>query len=214
MSANGGGGAKKSAFRCLDAARYAVAAVVTVVIVGVIVKAIWVVFRAESLELTVVGGSVSAAPAAAPPAPPAVAIGLSLRAQNPSGRVRMYYLSITGYLFDGNTSAATANPDDDSIALFRLKDVAATQQEAVDADVHLRVDGRSMTGEYLALLYGGGRMSEVTLRLDGRLVNEVRSGFNKSSLATYYCEQLVVGGSPGEEEARPDVICKESAKGI
>jgi hypothetical protein len=51
----------------------------------------------------------------------------------------------------------------------------------------------------------------MTLRLDGNLVTEVTSDLNKTRPASYYCEQLLVGGNPDDEaiKYRQDVICKQ-----
>ena len=97
MTTDGEGGGEKSKFRWLDAARYAVAAAVTVLIMVVIVNAVKVVLRPDSLQLSVDKGSIFTAQY-----PPQLIMELKLRAQNPSGRVRMYYVGVTGYLFDNS----------------------------------------------------------------------------------------------------------------
>ena len=102
MRADGDDDGKTSAFRCLDAARYTVAAVVTVLIIAVVVTSLKVVLRPESLRLSVVDGVVYSTPL---PASEAVTLQLNLRAENPSGRARMYFLNVTAYLFDGATPA-------------------------------------------------------------------------------------------------------------
>ena len=102
MRADGDDDGKTSAFRCLDAARYTVAAVVTVLIVAVVVTSLKVVLRPQSLRLSVVDGAVYSTPH---PASEAVTLQLNLRAENPSGRARMYFLNVTAYLFDGATPA-------------------------------------------------------------------------------------------------------------
>jgi len=105
-------GEEKSKFRWLDAARYAVAAAVTVLIMVVIVNAVKVVLRPDSLQLSVDKGSIFTAQY-----PPQLIMELKLRAQNPSGRVRMYYVGVTGYLFDNTTSAsASLDPGYDSVS--------------------------------------------------------------------------------------------------
>ena len=197
--------------RWLDAVRYTVAAVVTVLIVTVIVVAIKVVLRPESLRLSVVGGFVSSTPR--PGATAAVELNVKLQAENPSGRARIYFLNITAYLFDNKTLAAsTADPEQDCIINFGRPDFAVAQQMAVFFVMSVLGENETtiMDPNYFGMLYTKRRtISEVVMRVDGRLVTEVRSGANTTShLATYYCWPLVVG----EDEARSgmDVPCTEN----
>ncbi|CAL5050518.1 unnamed protein product [Urochloa decumbens] len=210
-AAAGGSDGEKSGFRWVDAARYAVAAVVTLLIAVVIVKAIKVVLRPEPLQLWVAGGSVSAV-AIPPPPTEMVTLGLSIWAQNPSDRVRMYFLNITAYLFDKNTSAAASlDPEFDSMIFFQAKDdIVAVQLEAVESVLQMNAK-KTHIPDYFELLYNGGSMSDVTLRLDGNLITEVTSEVNKTRRATYYCEQLLVGGDANDKSVKnkQKAICKQ-----
>nr|TKW19331.1 hypothetical protein SEVIR_4G013200v2 [Setaria viridis] len=175
----------------------AVAAVVTVLIITVIVVAIKVVLRPESLSLSVVGGVVSSTPQ---PAANIVHLGVKLRAENPSGRARMYFFNITAYLFDNKTvAAATADPEEDCRILFTPDDVAVAQQMAVVSvsDVQGKDDPAVMDHFHFDMLYTKRQViTDVAMRVEGRLVTEVRSGINRTSqLVTYLCWPLVVGGS-------------------
>ncbi|CAN6208955.1 unnamed protein product [Urochloa humidicola] len=210
-AAAGGDDGEKSGCRWVDAARYAVAALVTLLIAVVIVKAIKVVLRSEPLQLWVAGGSVSAV-AIPQPAEAAVSLGLSIWAQNPSDRARMYFLNITGYLFDKNTSASTSDPGFDSMIVIPAKDIVAVQLEAVESALQVTAKKGGMTPESFGLLYNGGSMSDVTLRLDGNLITEVTSELNKTRRATYYCEQLLVGGDANDKSVKDKqtkAICKQ-----
>jgi hypothetical protein len=215
MSADGDDDGKTSAFRCLDAARYTLAAVVTVLIVAVVVTSLKVVLRPESLRLSVVDGAVYSTPQ---PASEAVTLQLNLRAENPSGRARMYFLNVTAYLFDGATPASTPKPDEDCIIFFNPTDEAVRQEMAVDlmTSVEATNDPGVMNQTYFELLYakgGGGVIGDMTLRVDGTLVTEVSSGFNMTRLqVTYYCRPLLVGGSKGGEATtgRKDVLCTDN----
>ncbi|KAL6606526.1 hypothetical protein ACP70R_042179 [Stipagrostis hirtigluma subsp. patula] len=191
-------GEKPTLRRWLNAARYAVAAVVFVLVVVVIVHAIKVVLRPDTLRLSVVGGSVSSTPS---PASGNVSLGLTLRAENPSGRVRMYLLDITLYLFDNTTPASTPTPEDDSIVFFRPPAVALAQQMAADSACSTVGTDGNMNPPYFDVLYARrDTIGDVTLRVDGRLVTEVRSGINRTQLAKFLCFPLVVGG----QGSRPD----------
>jgi len=201
-------GEEKSKFRWLDAARYAVAAAVTVLIMVVIVNAVKVVLRPDSLQLSVDKGSIFTAQY-----PPQLTMELKLRAQNPSGRVRMYYVGVTGYLFDNTTSAsASLDPAYDSVVIFKPKDMAVVQQEALDCSLGMKVvREKQMDPSHFDVLYNGSSFSDMTLRLDGDLITEVTSELNMTRRTTYYCEELLVGGN-GDDEAfkyRQDAICKQ-----
>ena len=208
MTTDGEGGGEKSKFRWLDAARYAVAAAVTVLIMAVIVNAVKVVLRPDSLQLSVDKGSIFTAQY-----PPQLTMELKLRAQNPSGRVRMYYVGVTGYLFDNTTSAsASLDPGYDSVVIFKPKDMAVVQQEALDCSLGMKVvREKQMDPSHFDVLYNGSSFSDMTLRLDGDLITEVTSELNMTRRTTYYCEELLVGGN-GDDEAfkyRQDAICKQ-----
>jgi len=167
MRADGDDDGKTSAFRCLDAARYTVAAVVTVLIIAVVVTSLKVVLRPESLRLSVVDGVVYSTPL---PASEAVTLQLNLRAENPSGRARMYFLNVTAYLFDGATPASTPTPDEDCIIFFNPTDGAVRQEMAVDlmTSVEATNDPAVMNQTYFELLYytkgGVGVIGDMTLR--------------------------------------------------
>lgn len=211
MTSHGEDGSEKSKFRWLDAARYAVAAAVTVLIMAVIVNAVKVVLRPDSLHLSVDKASIFTQ--YPPKLELALVMELKLRAQNPSGRVRMYYVGVTGYLFDNTTSAsASSDPMYDSIAYLPLKDMAVVQLEALDSSLRLTVTRKKqMDSAYFDKLYNGSHISDMTLRLDGDLLTEVTSELNKTRRTTYYCEELLVGGNGGDEafKYRQDAICKQ-----
>ncbi|KAF8662255.1 hypothetical protein HU200_056457 [Digitaria exilis] len=225
----GEGGGEKSTFqRCLDATRYTVAAAVTFLMVVVIVSAVKVVLRPESLRFSVAGGSIVSSARPLVVKEETIALELILRAENPSNRARMYYVNITAYLFDKNTSAsASPTPEDDSIFYFKPDDIDVPQQEAVhsfvtmdlmkrttevDSWVALKLTKDQVNRPYFDMLYNGSRISDTTLRLDGQLVTEVNYEFNKTRpMTSYYCEQLLVGGDPGGLSYMQDVICKHDA---
>ncbi|CAL5045402.1 unnamed protein product [Urochloa decumbens] len=212
MAAVGGvDGAKSASFRWLDAARYAVAAVMTVLIIAVIAKAIKVVLRPDSLYLFVMGGSMSSTTDVTTAT---VALDLQLRGQNPSGRVRMYYTNVSAYLFDNSTSAWTKDdPGVSCMALVELHDITVPQQQTEDAFLHWVVDNVSMASNYFDILYKNGSINDVTLRLDGLLFTEFRA--NRSCQTSYFCGPLLIGGGPGNEAFlnRDNVLCKEQQRG-
>lgn len=210
---------KKSTFRCIDAVRYVVALVVTVLTVSVIVNAIKVVLRPDVLHVSVIGSSMYTQKRLLqlqlPPAPPTetLTLYLNIRAQNPSGRARMYYLNIVAHVFDNKTLPSTPKQDYDSMVYFNISNLVVAQKVAVDSVLHLTVTNRSFDPSYFKFLFDdGGQMSGVTLRLDGELVTEVKSGLNKTSQTTYFCDELFVGGDPNDDafKGRTDAICNNA----
>ncbi|CAN6179658.1 unnamed protein product [Urochloa humidicola] len=218
MSSDEDSGDKSTTFRCLDAVRYTVATVVTLLIVTVIVVSIKAVLRPESLQLSVVGGAVSSTPLPGGANAAEVILDVKLRAENPSGRAHMYFFSITAYLFDNKTQASTPTPDKDCFIMLQPSpadgDIALAQQMGAFSAWRAlgKNDSSVMDLSYFDMLYRERRtISDVTMRVDGSLVTEVSSRINRTShLATYYCWPLVVVGNPANDEAakdRKDVPC-------
>ncbi|CAN6179664.1 unnamed protein product [Urochloa humidicola] len=216
MSSDEDSGDKSTTFRCLDAVRYTVATVVTLLIVTVIVVSIKVVLRPESLQLSVVGGAVSSTPLPGGANAAEVILDVKLRAENPSGRAHMYFFSITAYLFDNKTQASTPTPDKDCFIMLQPSpdgDFAVAQQMGMISAWYVegKNDSNVMDLSYFDMLYRERRtISDVTMRVDGSLVTEVSSMINRTHLATYYCWPLVVVGNPADDEAakdRKDVPC-------
>jgi hypothetical protein len=208
---------KRSRFRWIDAARYGVASVVAVLIISVIVSAIEVVLRPASLSLSVIGGAVFSRQQTQPP--PTLLFDLDLRARNPSGRARMYYLNITVYLFDNSTPPLSPRPIPDSIMSFTMNDEALDQLGKVDMLRRVTETRGQMTETWFDMLYGrtGAAIADVTMRVDGVLVTELHSGFNKTRQATYLCEPLVVVAGDRDDEAYQnlqDVRCMEQASNV
>uniref|UniRef100_A0A0A9B8X5 Late embryogenesis abundant protein LEA-2 subgroup domain-containing protein n=1 Tax=Arundo donax TaxID=35708 RepID=A0A0A9B8X5_ARUDO len=194
----------KPKLRCLDAARYAVASAVTVLILVVIVDAVVTVLRPGDLTLKVTGGYVSADNTSGPGN---VTLRFTLRALNPSGRVRIYYTGIKG-TFSGqiNTSA----PAED-FRVFRIgNDIAIEQQDS--AEVAVLVSGPNnpnvMPPAYFNLLFNGGTIHDAMLKLNGSRTFEDYSGHNKTAEpAVYYCPSITVGGE--YPETPDDLQCTE-----
>ncbi|KAJ1257675.1 hypothetical protein BS78_10G013800 [Paspalum vaginatum] len=207
----GGTGKHQPTFWCLNVARYTVAAVVTVLIFLVVVVAIKFVLRPDSLHLSVVGGSVHSTPQ---PRKKAVTLALNIRAENPSGRARMYLLNITAYLFGNATQASTPTPNEDCIILFKPVDEAVRQQTAVDSMTSVEVpdDPGVMDTSYFDALYTkGGAISDAMLRVEGSLITEVTSRINRTRPVTYYCGPLLVGGDEASKSKgrNDDVPCTD-----
>ncbi|KAJ1257708.1 hypothetical protein BS78_10G017000 [Paspalum vaginatum] len=209
-----GEGERGCAFRWTDAARYVVASVVTVLIVVVIVDAV-MVFHHKSLYLSVPGGSVFINEVQQ--LREDIDFVMTIRAQKPSGIARMYYINVTGYLFDSNISAsASLQPGRDSIVYFPLHDMILEQQ--VTEDIFKTVTaskGRSIDTPYFDQLKEGRLIIEdATLRLDGTLITQAASSSDVNTTdngtSTFYCRPLVVGRqlqNNGVFKVDKDVFC-------
>lgn len=222
MAADGDSEKSTTTFRWLDAARYVLALVMTVLIVAVTVHAIKVVLRPEVLSVSVVGGSLPFfnKPLSQSPSPAKnaeIVLDVKVRFYNPSGRVRMYYTNITVYLFGNDSRATSSNPAADSFVFFPLSNSKTVEQlGTVETDLQLHLTSDAVHPPYLAMLYSGdGIVGGVTMRIEGDLITEVVSGFNKSApQTTYYCTPVIVGGDPDDkaDSNRADVSCTERAE--
>lgn len=203
------GDGEKPAFRRwpLDAVRYAVAAVVMVLIVAVFVNAIKVVLRPDSPLVSLAGGSVSVQRFRSPHGKKddSLSFGFSLHVDSRSGRALMYYYNITVYLFNSSTPATTTSPNDDSIILFNPDDITLPPMEYVDsaiASVPIGYGDPSLPMPFFEVLdKPEGRINDVTMRVDGTLVTSIiMSGYNTTPQPMiYYCRQVIVGVNPGDE---------------
>ncbi|KAF8732675.1 hypothetical protein HU200_015006 [Digitaria exilis] len=153
------------------------------------------------------GGRVVTNPSPPPQNPQQLGLHMNLRAFNPSGRARMYYVNIRAYVFDKNTSASSSpTPEYDSIFYFKPDGIDVLQQEAVDSLMTAKMAKDQVTPPYYDMLYNGSSISDVTLRLDGELVTEVNSRLNETRpMTSYYCEQLLVGGDSDDLKGRQDL---------
>ncbi|CAL5045416.1 unnamed protein product [Urochloa decumbens] len=214
-----GGEEEKAPFRWLDAARYAAASVVTVLIITVIVKAARVVIVPDSLYVSVVQGSIFVRRDVQ--VPPTLLFDLNLRIDNPRRHARMYYTNVTAYLFDNDTPPSTLHPGPDSFVYFPQADQAVKQLEEVNYGLQLSATREVMTEFFFDLLYNNdsARMNGVTMRLDTRLITEgIATKFNSTSsrrVVRYYCWPLVVLRyedllNSGEDLLGDDVFCREA----
>ncbi|KAL6861622.1 hypothetical protein ACP4OV_017322 [Aristida adscensionis] len=214
MAAAGGEGNKTPSFRWLRAARCAVATAVTAVIVVVIVNAVAVLLRPDSLSITILRGTVFVRRVPRPP-PATLLFRFNFRAANPSGRARMYYVNATAFLFDKDTPAWSASPDNDSVVATNLRDEPVQQQGTVEALTQIAAGEEVIKPGYFRRLmrYNGAGMPGFTLRLQGSLITEIRSGYNTTPHWTvYYCGPLLlVTGDPNDQayEDLHDVLCRE-----
>nr|BAK06840.1 predicted protein [Hordeum vulgare subsp. vulgare] len=206
-------GEEKSVFRCLDAVRYVVAAVVTVLIVTVIVYAITVVFRPGNLHLGVVGGSVSVStsggerlrrPFNASFHGDNLTFSFTVRAFNPSGRVSIYYRAITAML--------KSNLSSSPFLYLKLPDMALGPQVMVDTNLLMNTFVQDTDqAYYFNLLGNGSSIDDVLIVLNGSRFDEVNSGHytNVKEPDVYYCSHITVGGDKEDDGTAADVRCKD-----
>ncbi|KAF8732695.1 hypothetical protein HU200_015028 [Digitaria exilis] len=205
---DGGEGENKTPLWWLAAARYAIAFMVTVLIIIVIVKAIKVVSFPDPLYLSVVQGTIFAAPArrSQKQVQELAAVNLEFRLLivNPTRHVPMYLVNVTSYLFDHDTPATTVDPVDHCFVYYKQKDdIAIRQNSEANQVLRLSVPRMSMQPKFFDLVYNtsdssssSSSMSGVTMRLDATLVASIRmsatGNVNVSGNVTYYFWPLVV----------------------
>ncbi|KAI4986928.1 hypothetical protein ZWY2020_019558 [Hordeum vulgare] len=210
---------KKSAFRCLDAARYVVAAAVTVLMVTVIVYAVKVVHRPDELSLWIVGGSVSVQRSSNLARPFNASVGgdslkftYTMRAVNPSSHVYIYYTNLVAYLRGRNSSSEM-----NGFLGLRLQNLAVEQQSTMDMNLMITTPMLvPLQGFYFQELANGGSIADVSLKLNGtRVARNILTGhITTSEQAVYYCTPITFRAGKDDDdddEARVDVPCTEDA---
>ncbi|KAL6861609.1 hypothetical protein ACP4OV_017309 [Aristida adscensionis] len=215
MAADGDGdgdGEKSYWFRFMDVARYAVALVVTALIVTVIVKAIKVVLRPSPLLLSVDRGTVFMT-RDHHESPPHLVFYLNLIMYNPNSRASMYFVGVTVYLFDKDMPASSQNPTKDSFIYFPIEDTEV-MPHGIGVHYNLLVNGTRgvVTPSVFDTLMRKGAMSDVTMRVEGSLMTQVSfTAVNKTHPVTYYCSPLLVGGDQDDAASknRQEVPCME-----
>ncbi|KAI4973013.1 hypothetical protein ZWY2020_010444 [Hordeum vulgare] len=205
-------GEEKPVFRCLDAARYVVAAVVTVLIVTVIVYAITVVFR-PATSISVSSGSVSVStsggerlrrPFNASVHGDNLTFSFTVRAFNPSGRVSIYYRAITAML--------KSNLSSSPFLYLTLPDMALGPQVMVDTNLLMNTFVKvTDQAYYFNLLGNGSSIDDALIVLNGSRFDEVNSGHytNVKEPDVYYCSHITVGGDKEDDGTAADVRCKD-----
>lgn len=210
------GGDEKSIFRCLDAARYLVAAAVTVLIVAVIVYAITVVLRPAELYVGVIGGSVSVSVVGGDKLSSGqfraivhggnLTFSLTVRAINRSGRVTIYYTGIVAKL--------KSNMSSDAFLTLNLSPMSLGPQSSVDVTVLMNTFMIvPEQGYYFKLLANGTSIDDAMIVLNGTRTVEIYSGHIKSKeTVVYYCSPIAIGGGEDKDAdstAAVDVQCTD-----
>lgn len=195
---------KPARFGCLDAARWALAAAVTAAILVVIAYAVQNVLRPGELTLSIAEDHVSVVRNTS--TPDILLLPFTLRAANPSGRVRIYYTGII-CAFSGAINGSTTD-----FFEFRIPDIAVEQQNSVESIARAKLinDGETAQPDYFKWLFAGRAISDAKLRLNGTRTVENYSGHNmtREPGTIYYCSALTVGGDDPEDSAA-DVQCNE-----
>lgn len=210
---------EKSTFRCLDAARWVVAAAVMVVIVAVTAYAIKTVLRPGDLSIWVDGGSVAVErtdksnlkkPFNASIGGDNLTFTYTIRAVNPSGRIRIYFTGIKARLRGRNSSASTNTPPD-TFLLTNVPDMGVAPQSTMDAKLqgpdYMTLEAQKYYFEKLA---NGSSIEQAWLKLNGTRTVEIYSGHNLTAeQAIYYCLPLTVGGDQDVLSSTADALCTE-----
>lgn len=212
----------KSPFRCLPAARFAAACLMTVLVLVVLVKAITVVHRVETLSLWIVQGAIFVQRNSTPEE--RLLFDFSLRASNPSIIARMHYFNVSVCLIGTRALASSPNPEYGCFVKFHIPDpIMVPQARLLDTESVVTGTRRSMlNSSAFDMLYNSkteGIMNDVTMRLVGSLSVEdgllPSAGSNRTTRRTsYYCWPLVVGPDPGNATEflglnLKDVYCRE-----
>ncbi|RLM65212.1 hypothetical protein C2845_PM16G04440 [Panicum miliaceum] len=234
MEADGGGGDKPSRLQCLNVTRYVVAAVMTVLVVGVTFSTVNLLivyrrFHRDPLYLSVVRGTVYVRRAPATHSPPALAFYIGVRVSS-ARAINYFHANGTAYLFDGNAPPPRSSKDLERAAAIVVssdsdqgRPAKAVQQEAQYYFLmEVKATRGTMKASYFDALYGGGgggggsSLNILTsLRLEGTFVTELRSGGNTIyPWSTYDCWPLIVTEDSNEAARYNDVRCIQRVSGI
>lgn len=208
-----GDGKKSLPFRCLAAARCTVASVVTVLILLVVVKAIKVVLRPDSLSLGIAKGTMFIQRVKQPK----TMLGeLTFQIDNPRIGTSVYLINFKVYCFDKNTPAWSSTPGPDSLLYFSLHNSMLRRQSGLDKFVQVNLTRGIVDERFFDFLNNKTDASEsdVTMRVEGNLITETRSKFNSTRWTSYYCWPLFVGVDPENTSQilslnLKDVFCRE-----
>ncbi|KAM3206669.1 hypothetical protein ACQJBY_062039 [Aegilops geniculata] len=190
-------------FRWLYAVRCTLACVVTLVAVGVIVRAVVVMLRPEKLQLKLAGGRVAVKyiPSLPPPGN-VVFLQFILRANNPSGRATIQYANVTVRLTDASSSSSSAAritefdlPQPIDVAQRMAHEASAVAQLEPPEDLPMR---------YVRALYEGRGVSGAEMELSGVLSTHTAMA-TTSVITTYYCWPVTIAVGPSDNAA--DVPC-------
>lgn len=199
-----GGDDERPKFRCLDAGRYAVALTVAVIVVVAIVHAVSTVLRPGDLTISLDRGYVSVKNVSKKVLPHALFFTFTLRASNPSGRVRIYFTNILA-----NISRSSLTVED--FFICKVDGFVVGQQDA--GIVSVIAPSTGMLPDDFNQLSGGGSIGNAILKLSGNRTVETYEGHNDTAKQViYYCPSITVGGED-PEDTPPNVRCTEQLSG-
>lgn len=206
---------EKATVRCLDVARYIVAATVTVLVAAVIVCAATGALRPPDAAIWVVGGSVwvsrndSTKPFNASLYGDKLTFAYAIRAQNPSGSVRIDFTDVLAKIRAKNSSG-----DENGILVFRQPDLTLPPQKTVDTTLRLTTSVKFPFQEEYFKALGDGRDIDAWLEFNATRIVENYPGHNMTAEAVAYnCSPVVVAGRVDDDgmynglTAQLDALC-------
>uniref|UniRef100_A0ACD5VMD1 Uncharacterized protein n=1 Tax=Avena sativa TaxID=4498 RepID=A0ACD5VMD1_AVESA len=185
----GGDESKSTRVRWLNAARYAIAAVVTVLTIGVIAWAIVLSVRPELLEFRVVYGNVTVGKIESLSPPVSVGMSLTLEAINYGGRADISYHNVSVHFLYHNSSEITYIYTEDIFVPPQFQYRAYVRSTDLTAPDDVGMD-------FVRRMLNGSEISDATMRLEGTILTQTSvPGIKRRRLTTYDCYPVTIGTS-------------------
>lgn len=178
----------------MDAARYAVAALVTAIAVAVIARAVVVSLRSEKLEITVVNGTVTASVNTVANLTQ-VRLLMTMHYYNPSGRVGIQYLGVNiTLLYQNDTPIAWIDIADDPVSGIHVEP-QVIRESVVDVRLDVPNDVPAAFAGAMKAPNGPGLVENAKVHLKGKLHTQI-SGLNYThggQPTEYLCSPVAIG---------------------
>ncbi|XP_020182957.1 uncharacterized protein [Aegilops tauschii subsp. strangulata] len=195
----------------MDAARYAVAALVTAVTVAVIARAVVVSLRSEKLEITVVNGTVTASVNTAAN-PTQVRLLMTIHNYNPSGRVGIQYVGVNiTLLYQNDTPITWISIEDGPVNGIHVEP-QFIRESVVDTSLNVPDDVPAAFAGAMTAPNGSQLFDNAKVHLKGTLQTQI-SGLNYThggQPTEYLCSPVAIGVKSEKLLAHAvDVSCEE-----
>ncbi|CAM0878674.1 unnamed protein product [Alopecurus aequalis] len=199
----GGDERRSTRVRWLNAARYAIASVVTLLTIGVIAWAIVQSLRPEVLYFSVAHGHVTVSKIMSLSQPVSVGMSLKLKANNYGGRAAIRYYNVSiHFLYNSSDSSEITyiEPNNNILVPPNLEydDYISTSALTAPPDVSM---------DFVRKMFKGHEIKNTTMRLDGRIQTQTSAlNYTRGRFTSYHCYPVTIGTSSAHKED-DDVPC-------
>jgi ABC-type glycerol-3-phosphate transport system permease component len=198
----GGDESRSTRVRWLNAVRYAIAVVVTVLTIGVIAWAIVQSLRPEVLYFSVAHGYVTIGKIKSVSPPVSLYMSVRLKANNHGGRAAIRYYNVSvHFLYNNSDSSEITYIKTDVIWVppqFEYNDYISSSDIKAPGDVDM---------DFVRKMFKGYEIKNTTVRLDGRIQTQTSAlNYTRGRFTMYHCYPVTIGTSSAHMED-DDVPC-------